>query len=94
MTLVIDAMDNRDADSADIPCAFVQADILSGEHDEDLHIMIEGRMVQPLAKLNPPTYGEYFHTHQGQVMICVKLKKYFYGTIKATLLFWKNYQQV
>ena len=83
-------MENQDVAKGDITCAFVQTDMPNVKNNEDEHVMIEGKMAELLAKLDPLTYEEYVHTHHGQVMIHVKLKKSLYGTLKADLLLWKK----
>ena len=87
LTCVIDAAEQRDVATVDIPGAFLQTE---QPNDEDVHVMLEGRMAELLAKIHPPTYQEYVHQHRGQAQIYVRLKKALYGTLKAALLFWKK----
>ena len=87
MTCVIDAAEERDVATVDIPGAFLQTDQPDGGNDEEVHVMIEGQMARLLATIDPPTYQRYVHHHRGRDLIYVKLKKALYGTLKAALLF-------
>ena len=88
MTCVIDAFEHRDVATADLPGAFLQTKVPDDE--PDVHVMIEGRMAELLAKISPETYQKYVHKHRGQSMIYCRLKVALYGTLKAALLFWKK----
>ena len=52
---VIDATEGRDVMTADIPNAFVQADLPQG--DERVMMKITGVLVDMLVQLNPECYG-------------------------------------
>lgn len=86
LTCLIDAMENRDIATVDIPGAFMQS-YLEGN---DLHMKLEGKMVDILAKLNPAHYTKYARVINGKKMMYVKLKKALYSTLQAALLFWKS----
>ena len=86
LTCLIDAMENRDVATVNIPCAFMQSDM----EGDDLHMKLEGKMVDILAKLKPLQYTKYARTINGKKMMYVKLKKALYGTLQAVLLFWKS----
>lgn len=88
MTCVIDAFERRDVAPADLPGAFLQTKM--PEDEPDVHVMIEGRMAELLAKILPETYQKYVHKHSGQSMIYCRLNVALYGTLKAALLFWKK----
>ena len=52
LTSVIDAMENRDVATVDIPGAFMQADM-----DEEVNVKIGGTMVDLLTGFDPPKYA-------------------------------------
>ena len=86
LTCVIDAMEKRDVVTVDVPAAFMQADM----EGPDVHMKLEGNMVRILEKIDPKLYSKYVVIENGKSVIYVKLNKALYGTIQASLLFWKN----
>ena len=87
MTCVIDAYERRDVATVDIPGAFLQA---KQPDDDVVHVVLDGRMAELLAKLSPETYQEYIHHRRGQAYIYCKLDCALYGTLKAAMLFWRK----
>ena len=63
MTCIIDAFEMRDIATVDIPGAFLQTKIPDDE--EDVHVLIEGRMAELLSKISPETYQEYVAEKRG-----------------------------
>jgi hypothetical protein len=84
ISCVIDAIEKRDVATADIPGAFMQADM-----EDIVHMKMEGRMAELLVKLDPKLYRKYATVEKGKTVLYVELKKALYGTLKAALLFWK-----
>ena len=82
----IDALEGRSVTTADIPGAFMQANI-----DETVHMKIEGPLADLLIEMNPARYTEYLHIQHGKPVIYVLLEKALYGTLQAALLFWKDF---
>ena len=85
LTCMIDTFEHRDVATVDIPGAFLQTKM--PEDDEDVHVVLDGRMAELLSKISPPTYQEYVHQRRGQAYIYCKLNVALYGTLKAALLF-------
>ena len=54
MACVIDAFEMRDVATVDIPGAFLQTKM--PDNEEDIHVLIEGRMAELLSKISPETY--------------------------------------
>ena len=90
ISCVIDAFENRDVATLDIPGAFLQTKMPDDE--DEVHVILEGRMAELLAKISPDTYQKYVHHKCGQAYIYVKLNVALYGTLKAAILFWNNFQ--
>ena len=86
LTCMIDAFEGRDVATVDIPGAFLQTKMPKDE--PDVHVVLDGRMAELLAKISPETYQEYVHHRRGQAFIYCKLNVGLYGTLKAALLFW------
>jgi len=67
----------------DIPGAFLHVDM-----EEDVHILLEGTIVELILKLDPSLYRKYiWENKRGKPMLYVKLKKALYGTLQAARLF-------
>lgn len=88
LTCMIDAFERRDVATVDIPGAFLQTKM--PEDEEDVHVVLDGRMAELLAKIAPETYQKYIHHRRGQAYIYCKINVALYGTLKAALLFWKK----
>ena len=86
LTCLIDAMEERDVATVDIPGAFMQADM----EGDDVHMKLEGKMVHLLAQIDPKLYRKYITDEKGKLEMYVKLKKALYDTLQAAMLFWKN----
>ena len=85
LTSVIDARENRDVATVDIPGAFMQADM-----DDVVHMKLEGKMAELLVKVDPKLYRKYVQMEKGKMVLYVELRKALYGTLKAALLFWRK----
>ena len=88
LTCMIDAYEKRDVATVDIPGAFLQTKV--PKDDRDIHVVLDGRMAELLAKISPEDYQKFVHQYRGQSHIYCKLNVSLYGTLKAALLFWKK----
>jgi hypothetical protein len=61
LSATIDAMEERDVATVDIPGAFMQADI-----DEVVHVKFEGKIAEMLVKLDPQLYRKYVKDENGK----------------------------
>jgi Reverse transcriptase (RNA-dependent DNA polymerase) len=87
LTCMIDAIEDRYVVTCDIPGAFMHADI-----DELIHIKLEGELVDLLIRLDA-TYKEFVTVENGKRVIYTKLNKALYGTMQASLLFWRKFKK-
>jgi hypothetical protein len=85
LSCTIDAHEGRDVATADIPGAFLQTDM-----EGNVHMMLEGKMAELLARLDPKMYRKHIMIKKGKPIMYVQLKKALYGTLQASLLFWKD----
>jgi hypothetical protein len=85
LSSTIDAHERRDTATVDIPGAFMQADM-----DEVVHMRLDGKMVELLARADPNLYQKYIVYKNGKPVLYVVLKKALYGTLRAALLFWRR----
>jgi Reverse transcriptase (RNA-dependent DNA polymerase) len=84
LSCMIDAMEYWDIATCDIPGAFMQADI-----DEEIHVKFDGELVDLLLKVDP-TLKQYVTMERGKKVLYTLLNKALYGTVQASLLFWKR----
>jgi len=85
LSCVLDALEERDVATVDIPGAFMQADM-----DDLVHMKLEGKMAELLVRIDPKLYREHIQIERGKQVLYVELKKALYGTLKAALLFWRR----
>jgi hypothetical protein len=85
LSCIIDAKEGRDVATADIPGAFMQADM-----NAVVHVQLTGPLAMMLARVNPTKYKKFVVTEGGKPVIYVRLLKALYGTMQASLLFWKD----
>jgi hypothetical protein len=85
LSCIIDAKEGRDVATTDIPGAFMQTDM-----DAVVHVRLSGPLAAMLVRVDPKKYKKYVVTENGKSVIYVRLLKALYGTMQASLLFWKD----
>ena len=85
LSCVIDAKERRKVVTCDVPGAFMQVDI-----DEVVHVRLEGALAELLTKVDPALYTEYLVKENGTTILYIQLDKALYGTLSASMLFWKD----
>lgn len=89
LTATIEAKENRDIMTVDIPNAFIQTDIKSDD-GERVIMKIKGALVDMLVQLDPTTYKN-FVVYDGKVKVLyVQVLKAIYGMLQSSLLFYKK----
>jgi hypothetical protein len=84
LSCMIYAKEGRHVATADIPGAFMQADM-----DEVVHMRLKGMMIDLLMNV-APEYGPYVTIENGKRVLYVLLTEVMYGTLRAALLFWRK----
>jgi hypothetical protein len=85
LSCVINAVEERDVATCDMPSAFMQSD-MKGK----VVMKLEGVMAEVIIKIDPKKYTKYVAKENGKNVIYVILTKALYGTLQAALLFWQN----
>ena len=90
LTCVVDAEEDRDVATIDIPNAFIQTRV---ENEEDMvTIRVRGILVDVLLGIAPEVYGPYVITgkkgNQSLILTCMNV---IYGTMVASLLYYKKF---
>ena len=90
LTAVIDAKEERDVATIDVPNAFVQTRL---KDDKDKAIMrLRGRLAELMVEVAPDVYGQYaFKDSKGTTILYVRLLNALYGIMKAAILYYKRF---
>ena len=70
LSCILDAKENRDVATVDIPGAFMQSKI----EGPDIHMKLEGNLVKILEKIDPKLYSKYIAKEKGRPVMYVKLR--------------------
>eukprot|EP00978_Attheya_sp_CCMP212_P012574 scaffold31431_cov54-Attheya_sp.AAC.6 len=89
ITSVIDAKQNRDVMTADVPNAFVQTEI--DQSGEKVIMKIRGALVDMLVEMCPEMCEEYVVVHGKAKILYVRTLKALYGMLVASLLYYKRF---
>ena len=71
--------------TVDILGAFLQADM-----DKLIYIKSEGIMADLLSKIDPKFYEKYVVSERRHTVLYASLAHLMYGTLRASLLFWRK----
>jgi len=86
ITTVIDAHEGRDVACFDIPGAFLHAD-----SDEDITMILKGRLAKLMVQVAPNLYRKYITIDwKGKAILYVKMQKAIYGLLRSALLFYRK----
>jgi hypothetical protein len=86
ITTVIDAHEGRDVACFDIPGAFLHADV-----DEDITMVLKGRLAELMVQVAPNLYRKYITVdRKGTAILYVKMQKALYGLLRSALLFYNK----
>ena len=86
ITAVINAHEGRDVACFDIPGAFLHA-----ESDEDITMVLKGRLAELMVQVAPNLYRKYITVdRKGTAILYVKMQKALYGLLRSALLFYNK----
>ena len=92
LTAVIEAKEERDVMTADIPNAFVQTDVDAKQPGERIIMKIKGVLVDMLVALDPDLYGPNVTIEHGEKVLYVVVLKAIYGMLQSSLLYYKKFR--
>jgi hypothetical protein len=87
LTCAIDAAERHDVAVADLPNVFIQTRVF--ENDRVI-VRLRGKIVEVLLELAPNVYGPYVTIDTKGVCLLVRCLNAIYGTVVASLLFYKK----
>ena len=94
ITGVIEAKEERDVMSNDIPNAFIQAYIPTKQPGEDRVVMkITGMLVDMLIEIDPEKYASAVVLENKKKVLYVQVLKAIYGMLEAALLWYKKFRK-
>ncbi len=86
ITAVIDAYDGRDVACFNIPGVFLHADV-----DEDITMVLKGRLAELMVQVAPNLYRKYITVDKkGTAILYIKIQKALYGLLRSVLLFYNK----
>ena len=86
ITAVIKAHEGRDVACFDIPGAFLHAD-----SDEDITMILKGRLAELMVQVTPNLYRKYISIDRKETAVLyVKMQKAIYELLRSALLFYKK----
>lgn len=92
LTATIEAEENRDVATFDIPNAFIQTEVEEKDEQGDRIIMkIRGAMVDMLVQIDPK-YEQFVTVEKGQRVLYVHILRAIYGMLMSGLLFYKKFR--
>jgi len=84
LTCIIDAEEEHDVATVDLPGAFIHA-----EMNKVVHMRVARKMAKLLVKIDPEKYGPHVTIKQGKSVLYIQLHKALYSMLQAALLFWQ-----
>ena len=93
ITAIIDAKQNRDVMTADIPNAFVQTKIDHTPGMDRIIMKIRGQLVDILVDIDPKTYGNFVINEGKHKVLYVQMEKALYGMLQSSLLYYKKFRK-
>ena len=87
---VIDAEEDRDVATVDIPNAFIQTDVSDNEDGTRVIMKIRGPLVDMLVDLAPEVYANYVTFEGKSKVLYVHVLKAIYGMLRSAMLFYKK----
>jgi len=92
ITSCIEAKENRDIMTCDIPNAFVQTDINEQEIGERIIMKIRGILLDILVEMDPDKYSDYVVVEDGRRTVYVVMLKALYGMMMSSLLYYLKFR--
>jgi hypothetical protein len=91
LTAIVDAKENRDVATVDLPNAFCQTVISDADAKHRIIVRLRGALVDMLVDIAPKTYSPFVTTNKkGEKVLLVKCMNALYGSMVASLMFYKK----
>ena len=93
LTAMIDAHEERDVMTSDIPNAFIQAPMPNKDNEETVFMKIVGPLVQILVEMHPEDYREFVVYEKGKPVLYVEILRALYGMLISALLWYNKFRK-
>ena len=96
LTTVVDAKEERDMMSADVPNTFIQAELPRPDESkgkEKVIMKITGSLVKILLRLAPDVYNGYVVYEKGKAVIYVVVLRALYGMLISAMLWYQKFRR-
>src|SRR5210317_1663971 len=93
LTAMIDAHEGRDIMSADVPNAFIQAEMITDGSRERVIMKITGVLIDILVNKDPGRYEGYVVYENGKCVLYVIVMRALYGMLDAALLWYRRFRK-
>ena len=93
ITAVIDAKQNRDVMTCDIPNAFVQTEMKKTRKGERVVMKICGALVDILTEMDYDKFDPFVTYEKGHKVLYVVMSKALYGMLDSSLLYYKKFRK-
>ena len=90
-TCCIDAKQEREIITLDIPNAFVQTPL--PDNDEGIIMQIKGKLAEILTEQFPMIYSKYIQIENNSSTLYIVMRKALYGMMMSSLLFYRNFRK-
>lgn len=91
LTGVIEAKEERNIITLDVPNAFIQTYL--EDESERIILILRGLAVQILVEIDPSVYKSFVEIEKGKEVLYLECTNVIYGTLKAALLFYKKFRK-
>ena len=92
LTAIVDAKEGRDVMTADVPNAFIQAQMPIEEGKERVIMKITGVLVDLIVEMASEVYGPFVTFENGKKVLYVQVLRALYGMLIAALLWYKQFK--
>ena len=93
ITSIIDAMEDRDVMTADVPNAFIQTPMPIIDEKDKVIMKLTGVLVDILLKMAPDIYKDYVTLENGKRVIYLNVLRAIYGMLVSALLWYKKFKK-
>ena len=92
LTSIVNVKEGQDVATVDIHNEFSQTVVTDTQKDYWVIARLRGKLVEILVDIAPDVYGPYVHKNKkGEKVLLVQCMNALYGTMVASLLFYKNF---
>ena len=93
LTSAVDAYEQRDVMTCDIPNAFIQTEAPRKDKGERIIMKVRGRLVDWLIELDPVGFERFVVIENGQKVLYLLILCAIYGMLEASLLWYRKFRK-